>query len=295
MASSEFFEGGDCMTWQDLKCLGQQFVEESPFNRVSPEEALAPGLAGLRLYDAPVWGCADAHTPLFEELKKPEAVGPQFLTPEQWLPGAKSVISFFLPFSKAVKDSNANGQHPSLLWYHGRIEGQRMVMKLCQYLKDLLEAEGARCVIPCADERFRSVTAPNPDLGCPWENAMFTSNWSERHVGYICGLGTFSLSKGLITERGVAGRLGSLVVDVSFPPCERTCIGLYDYCIHCGACAKRCPANAISLETGKDHLKCASFLAKTHMPAAPYYGCGKCQCGVPCESGIPGSVSMHRK
>lgn len=209
------------------------------------------------------------------------------MVPEEWLQAAKSVVSFFLPFSEEIKRSNTGGEWPSNQWYHGRIEGQRMVMKLCQHLKELLAEEGAHSVIPAADERFHSVTAPNPALGQLWENATFTSNWSERHVAYIAGLGTFSLSKGLITEKGVAGRIGSLVTDMIFPPRSRGYIGLYDYCIRCGACAKRCPAGAISLETGKDHKKCAAFLAKTHVPNASYYGCGKCQSGVPCESRIP--------
>ena len=39
-------------------------------------------------------GYGDANDPMFEELKKKEAVGEQFLLPDAWLPDAKSVISF---------------------------------------------------------------------------------------------------------------------------------------------------------------------------------------------------------
>ena len=36
------------------------------------------------------------------------------------------------------------------------------------------------------------------------------STWSERHVAYVSGLGTFGLSGGLITAKGQAVRLGSV-------------------------------------------------------------------------------------
>ena len=35
----------------------------------------------------------------------------------------------------------------------------------------------------------------------------YFSNWSERHIAYAAGLGTFSLSDGFIIERGIAHRL----------------------------------------------------------------------------------------
>jgi epoxyqueuosine reductase QueG len=113
------------------------------------------------------------------------------------------------------------------------------------------------------------------------------SNWSERHVAFVCGLGTFGLSKGLITEKGVAGRFSSIVTDMGLSPSVRPYEGLYDYCIFCGLCARRCPANAISLDTGKAHEPCEAFLNETRALFSPRYGCGKCQSGMPCESRIP--------
>jgi epoxyqueuosine reductase QueG len=115
----------------------------------------------------------------------------------------------------------------------------------------------------------------------------YTSNWSERHVAFICGHGAFGLSKGLITEKGVAGRFFSLVTDMEMEVTPRRYTDIYAYCIRCGRCAALCPARAISLESGKDHRACAAFLAETKRRYAPRYGCGKCQTDVPCESGIP--------
>ena len=44
------------------------------------------------------------------------------------------------------------------------------------------------------------------------------STWSERHVAYAAGLGTFGLSRGLITARGIAMRCGSVVTDLPATP-----------------------------------------------------------------------------
>jgi epoxyqueuosine reductase QueG len=55
----------------------------------------------------------------------------------------------------------------------------------------------------------------------------------------------------------------------------------------CGVCAQNCPAQAISLQSGKDHVLCRRFLDKVTEENLSYHGCGKCQTAVPCESRIP--------
>ncbi len=276
------------MTKEKLEQEVARFVEDSEWNYISEQEALSPEFAGLRIYDTPVWGYSDARDPMYRDMKKKEAVGPQFLLPEEWLPGTESVITFFLPFTDEVKKSNRlSDDRPSIQWLHARIEGQRFVMKVCDHIREILLAEGISSVIPAADARFKSVEAADPGREGVWQTASYTSNWSERHVAYISGLGTFGLSKGLITEKGMAGRLGSLVTNGTFAPRERAYTGLYDYCTNCGACIRRCPVSAISHEKGKEHAKCAWFVDMTKEKYHPYYGCGKCQTKVPCESGIP--------
>lgn len=267
----------------------EQFVMENRLNYVSEEEAIAPEYAGLRMYDTPIWGYGDAKDPMFEDLKKHEAVGEQFLLPDEWLPDAKSVISFFIPFTDEVKKSNwTDAIEPSAQWLHARIEGQRFVIAVCDEIQRILKEEGIESVIPASDQRFESVTKPDANRPEKWKDASYTSNWSERHVAFVCGLGTFGFSKGLITEKGIAGRLGSLVVNERFEPRRREYTDIYEYCTHCGACIRRCPAKAISLERGKEHLPCDQFLEETKKKYVPRYGCGKCQTKVPCESRIPG-------
>jgi len=170
---------------------------------------------------------------------------------------------------------------PSEEWLHGRIEGQAFLNKLCMHLKSVLIDEGYDSLVPALDERFWS----NND-GTK-HKAKFTSNWSERHVAFVCGLGTFGLSKGLITPKGIAGRLGSIITELYLPPDKREYENIYEYCSMCGKCVKNCPVDAITIEKGKDHYPCSAFVDKTSEKYKPRYGCGKCQVAVPCESRIP--------
>lgn len=72
-----------------------RFVAEAPGNVIGPERALAPEWAGLRLYEEPLVGTADAGDPLFAALQAPEAVGPWFRVPGDWLPAPGRCCPFF--------------------------------------------------------------------------------------------------------------------------------------------------------------------------------------------------------
>ena len=85
----------------------------------------------------------------------------------------------------------------------------------------------------------------------------------------------------------MAGRLGSLIIDLEMEPDVRPYTEVYEYCSKCGACIKRCPVDAISLEEGMKHVPCNKWLVGTKERYAPRYGCGKCQVKVPCENRIP--------
>ena len=242
------------------------FVAESPFNRMAD-------LGGLRLFDAPLLGVASAIDPLFAELAAPEAVGPHHKTPEAWLPGARSVVSWFLPFTAAVRAANRDGDLPAREWLYGRIEGQAFIQALSAHLVEALAGVGIGAVAPAIDPRFAVIER--------------RSNWSERHVAFIAGVGTFGLSRSIITARGSAGRLGSVVLDAALPATPRAYSALEEHCSHCGECIPRCPPGAISA-AGKEHGPCSAWLDDMKVRFVPRYGCGKCQTGVSCEAGIPG-------
>ena len=266
--------------------------EECPGNTVSEAQALCPEVMGEKLFEAPLLGIGSAEDALFTEYKKAEVVGPWFLTPTEWMESARTVVSLFFPFTEAVKKSNwTYTDGPSPLWLHGRIEGQEYLNGYMRRLKDRLEALGLEACVPGLDARFVKIVAGRNFTGYAGiSEKTFGSNWSERHAAYVCGLGTFGLSKGLITNKGMAGRFVSVLISEELPADPRPYQGIYDNCIRCGACVRRCPVDAISLEKGKDHVLCGAWLDKMGEIHAPRYGCGLCQTKVPCGSRNPSGV-----
>lgn len=248
-----------------------------------------PGIGDTLLYDMPLIGFAAASDEIFETYRRKEVIGPHFFGPVEWLPAAKTVVSFFLPFSAAVRISNkADRTDPSAEWLYGRIEGQAFIGKFMEALKQMLEGKNIDVCVPSMDERFDIKF----EMTSTEEESDFhaDSRWSERHAAYACGLGTFGLSRGLISEKGMAGRYASLIVSEEWEITGRSYTGIEDYCAKCGACARNCPVQAISLEHGKNNIRCNAHVEKMKKKYSPRYGCGKCQVGVPCESGIPKKI-----
>ncbi len=274
------------MNFSIVKESMAQFLNDCPDNYVQPEDAMEEQYIGMKIYDDPVFAVGSAHDPMFRTLSMSGVVGQGFIHPEQWLVNAERVVSIFFPFTEKVRRSNAvDFKSPSDEWLHARVEGQMMQIKFAIKLCEILRAEGYDVVVPTADSRFTA------------SESEFTSNWSERHVGYVCGLGTFGMSKGLITEKGIAGRITSIITSAPIEITDRKYNSTYEYCVRCGACAAHCPVCAIDktaeLHKAKSHVICSGFLSQI-MQREPRgksrrmrYGCGKCQVHVPCESCIP--------
>jgi epoxyqueuosine reductase QueG len=260
-------------------------IDEPGGNYIGEEIAISPELAGMRIFDSPLIGVASSDDAIFEEYRNEGVIGRHFITPRGWLPDALSVVSIFFPFTQNVCASNAAvSKWPSGEWLHGRIEGQAFIDKTLRELRDEITGAGYPSLAPVLESRFVSVTKPGKKI---LPGRSFTSVWSERHAAYACGLGTFGLSKGLITKKGVAGRFGSVVTALKLTPTLREYNGAYEYCTMCGACARKCPAHAITVEGGKSHPICSEFVNETNEKFAPRYGCGKCQAGVPCQGQPP--------
>lgn len=304
------------MTREKLLDILRQFAEESPTNylqpKISDEDAEAQMNAedtnnfqknnyfgggkfdpriynkdkedkyiGMRFFNAPIIAVGAADDPGYEMLRTPGIVGPHHKVPGDWVPGAKTVISVFFPYSDTVLRSNERDpQQPSLEWMFTRVDGQNHLLASGAAVVEALKAEGYQAVAPQTDPRFALQTHYRV-MG--EDTPFYTSNWSERHVGYVAGLGTFGLNTSLITNGGCAGRLMSIVTDWECAPDEKDYSDYLDYCSRCGACQKACPGGAIGENCTKDHDLCSQYVGKVSAAYRPRYGCGKCQAALPCS------------
>jgi len=270
------------------------FIEEEikKFVRTSPLNCL-PGSWDQAIFDEPLVGFVEGDAPIFTEYKV--IIGPDHLTPRQalakafhWrLPAELSVISWVLPIAERARVPNRSETRvPSRLWAETRWYGEQFNQALRRHLVQTLTDMAYLAVAPALRYYFR-VKSNKKGL---------YSNWSERHIAYAAGLGTFSLSGGLITERGVAHRCGSVVTDLVLPATPRTASTPYSNCLFytdgsCRACIARCPAGAIS-ERGQDKFTCQQYQRKEIAYLRKEYGvgvtgCGLCQTNVPCEFSCP--------
>jgi epoxyqueuosine reductase QueG len=266
-------------TMDDLRAEVEAFVRDSPANRFPA--------SGEPYFEEPVLGVAAADDPIFQLYK--QVVGPFHSLPTEFLPSAASVVSWVLPITRATKRSNRPEKAlPSRPWAETRSFGEPFNDDLRRHVQGWLQARGHAAVAPVVAPAWHRV-----DEG-PMGRA---STWSERHAAYACGLGTFSLNDGLITIRGIAHRVGSVVTALALPPTSEGRPGVRDHCAFygdgsCRVCIDRCPAGAIT-ETGHDKEKCHVYLETVTKATlaepwgTPIPGCGLCQTKVPCEDRIP--------
>ncbi len=250
-----------------------------------------------KAFDAPLVGIARGDDPLFDAMK--EHVGPFHWSPleifEMHYPGRGieardlRVISWVLPQTEATRrDNRVQTLYPSERWARARIFGEEVNDKLRRHVVQELQKRGHEALAPVLSPGFRRVES---------QSFVFASTWSERHVAFVAGLGTFGLCDGLITPLGKAMRLGSVVARIDLTPSRRPYTHHREYCLFfshgtCGKCIPRCPVGALSA-SGHDKKKCVAHLrpASREYVRATYgfdgYGCGLCQTGVPCEDRIP--------
>ena len=275
----------------DLRKQLTDLFKQAEGNILPEAENIAPECRGLRIFEEPLIGFGSAQDPLFEEYRKPGVIGPWYRTPKDWMPEAETVISLFFPFTEEVRSSNrAQKEHCSVEWAHARVDGQEFQDEFMRSAARFFEKQGFKVLVPGQSPLFGQVSAGKPSkLNYQGEipSDAFGSNWSERHAAFVCGLGTFGLSKGLITEKGIAGRFSSILISKKIEADNRPYTEIYEYCTRCGACAVRCPLNAITIEKGKNHMICSAYRTISSELYSPRFGCGLCQTAVPCEHKRP--------
>lgn len=271
-----------------VRRLIEAFVADSPKNRFAGTDT--------PFFHVPLVGFAAASDQLFTLYKT--VIGPFHNTPQELLTAmygeeahAATVICWALPVGRSTRESNRHEtRFPSREWAVTRDRGEAFNSALRRYVVDWLLGRGYRAVAPQLAPMWQQVEDSETGLA---------STWSERHAAYAAGVGTFSLNDGLITERGIAHRLGSVVTDLSLAPTPRRDVGHLDNCLWyregtCGQCIGRCPVGAIT-SAGHDKEKCRDYVygivpeAVAGLFGVTQTGCGLCQTKVPCEAAIPRS------
>lgn len=245
----------------------EQFITSFVRDEVSQAETVTR-------YRQPLVGFADAGDPRFHQLRA--IADPTHLQPDDLLPGARSVASFFLPFAREIVMANRkDAQQVAFEWALAYLETNELIGHISEGLIESLGERGVKAATEPATHTYD----PN----------RLMARWSHKSVAVIAGLGSFGLHRMLITEAGCAGRFGSLVVDAALEPTSgpgdphrERCLYFYDQ--SCTLCIERCPVGALK-ETGLDKHRCNERLLQV---AAYHFRdlgladvCGKCATG-PC-------------
>jgi len=213
---------------------------------------------------------ADAKDPQFKKLK--EIVSPSHAMPEDIISDAKSVIAYFIPFSEEVANSNIEGKYSSKEWAKAYVETNQLIADINDHLKNVFTKKGYKVATIPATSNF--------------DEDKLMSDWSHRHVAHIAGLGTFGANNMLITDKGCAGRIGTIVSNINLESSkkikEERCLKKAGY--NCNKCIDRCVIDAFT-KSDFDRFSCYDLLLENdtlHSDLPLTDVCGKCCVDLPC-------------
>ena len=219
----------------------------------------------------PLVGFVAADDPRFGDLCR--LAEPTHMLPEELLAGARSVVSFFLPFEAKVVEANTKSRMSvAREWAVAYVETNALIGRVTSRLISELAQRGVQAAAEPATGNFDPVT--------------LVSRWSHKSIAVLAGLGSFGLHHMVITDAGCAGRLGSLVVDAELPAVT---LQVKERCLYfkdgsCLECVMRCPVGALDAEGNLDKQRCwvrCQEVAKEFEEVGVAEVCGKCVIG-PC-------------
>ncbi len=236
-------------------------------------------------YGQPLVGFADAHHPYIQNLT--ELISPTHVLPQDVLPDARIIVAYYIPFTeKLAKTNRIEGIMASPEWARGYEETNELFAELNSALIELIHAKAGEAGISPKAATF--------------SETELISDWSQRHIAYAAGLGTFGVNNMLITKDGCCGRYSSVITNLDLIP-DAPAEGencLYKKNGSCGVCMKHCPAGAL-MPDGFDRFKCYE-ICKENAKVYNQFGssylneegteansegsdvCGKCITGSPC-------------
>jgi epoxyqueuosine reductase QueG len=220
----------------------------------------------------PIIRFASAKDPLFEQLKT--IIRPTHSIPRELLPGANSVVVYFIPFAKTLHKKNFEMRYyASRSWAVAYVETNQLISDINEHLRHELETQGYRVALIPPTHNF--------------DEKSLMSDWSHRHVAYVAGIGRFGFHNLIITEKGCSGRLGSFVTDLALKPSP---LPDYELCLHkagidCLKCVERCQYEALYVDRFDRHACYRQLLVndRYHQDLELTDVCGKCSAVVPCS------------
>lgn len=203
------------------------------------------GLGRPDLFRRPLVSFSAAEDEGYGKLKT--VIGEWNQSPAELLPGAKSVISYFVPFTKEVVSAPKGAAHGAALWAEAYLEINRHFEVVNAAVAGFLEGLGY------AAKTIRATHTYDPkDL---------KSMWSHRSAAAIAGLGAFGTNRLLITEKGCGGRFCTVIttaqLEANTTPAENRCLHVRNG--SCGLCVKICPVNALGVDS-MDKFACQNEL-----------------------------------
>ena len=235
-----------------------------------------PARAGIEsIWQTPLMTCApiDAR---FDAL--PKIAADDHLHPHDLLPTAKSVVVFYIPFTRKLVEENKPGDRPSEGWGLAYVRTNDLISRLSAELSGLLERAGYQT----------ELTKPTHNF----DQTKLMARWSHKHLAHLTNLGRFGIHHLIITPVGCTGRFGSLVTEAELG--EHSVMDAEEACLvkagkKCGKCVTACPIDALS-EEEFDRKGCWQRLRDNHdtldylavLPKSTNV-CAKCAALTPCS------------
>jgi epoxyqueuosine reductase len=224
-------------------------------------------------YREPIIGFVAAEDPGFSRLS--EWTGIEHLAPEDLLPGARTVVCFFLPFAPGIAVANTKDkERVAREWAIAYVETNALIGEITTRLAALLSRYGIRAAAEPATGNFDSIT--------------LRSRWSHKSIAVLAGIGSIGLHHLVITDAGCAGRFGSLVIDVDLPiekPRQRERCDYYATG-GCLDCVLACPVAALDAVAPFDRRACWAQCLRNANDFLDLRDdvqvCGKCAVAGPC-------------
>lgn len=198
------------------------------------------------LFRDPIVAFSSAKDKRYEDLK--EIIGDWHQNPNEILANAKSVISYFVPFTERVVKEPLTVEKGSPLWSESYV----VINEYFNHINDEI-------IKYLVSKAYSAKDIPPTHT---YDPKVLKSTWSHRSAAAIAGLGEFGLNRMLITDKGCGGRYATVITSAQLESRE---VSLDNQCLYmknesCTLCVDICPAGALTLDSNFDKFACQDIL-----------------------------------